>query len=206
MPGFKDLAALPTSWALTTWDALPVILSVEAAIAVVILGTLHARSRSFGWLASGSNVAGGVAYLAIFGSNLGFALVLIGVCTVLYQLRALDATDLATEPRSPLGGLQRRAWSVLGAAAASAGIAAVIKILVGPFVAHDNPVWFALAVAGGMLPFGTLGTAAIPALAASSATDSLVVGSTLLVAASLRPHLRRVIGLRRNPPVRSLPG
>ncbi len=204
MPGLKDLAALPTSWALTMWDALPIILSVEAALVVVILATLSGRTKVLAWLATRSNIIGGLAYLTVFGSSLWIIFALFGAGNLLERARVTKFSMAFETPRSPLGGLTSRAWNVVGAVAASAALAATIRILAGPFLNAGNPLWYVLALTGGLLPLGTFGTAAVPALAISTTTDSLATGIVWLVAAALRPRVEQAVRSRRRQPVQAL--
>ncbi len=190
MPGLTDLAALPTSWALTLWDALPVFLSVECAIAILILGVIPQQWKTSAWMISAFHLAGGLIYLEVFDSALVVPLLVLAGIVALTTWRRSVRVQQVPAPPSPYAGLRVRAVEVISAVAASSAAAAVVKVLVGPYVGDGNPIWFAFAAGIGLVPFGTLGTAAIPALASSSAANSEMVGIIILISAAARPVIR----------------
>ncbi|HLT21167.1 MAG TPA: hypothetical protein VKZ96_17060 [Thermomicrobiales bacterium] len=188
MPGAKDLAALPTSWGLTIWDALPIFLAVEVAVAIVILAALPVGARATVWRHSASLLIGGAAYLLAFESELILPFAIIAVATVgASQLRA--SGEQPQVPSSVGSGAMSRAWDVIGSVAASSAVAAAVKILLVPYLPVDSLVWLFMAVCGGLIPIGTTGTAAIPALALTAGGGTALHGVVWLAVAAARPYL-----------------
>ena len=178
MPGAKDLAALPTSWGLTIWDALPIFLAVEVAVAIVILAALPVGARATVWRHSASLLIGGAAYLLAFESELILPFAIIAVATV----GASDLRASGEQPQVPCSvgsGAKSRAWDVIGSVAASSAVAAAVKILLVPYLPVDSLVWLFMAVCGGL----------IPALALTAGGGTALHGVVWLAVAAARPYL-----------------
>lgn len=198
MPESRDIAALPTSWALTIWDALPVYLSVEVAVALVIVVVAGSRLRTRLWQMSSIAPAGGIIYLAIFDIKLAGALLVVAL--VQLAIAMAGRIDLSTSPAPdvPLDALRDRGGSVIWSVAKASLIAAVVKTLLTPAFPVNSPVWIVVAGLGGLVSPGPLGSAAIPALATQSASNSFAIGCLWIIAASLRPvAIDRLLKWRR---------
>ena len=199
MPGLKDFAALPTSWALTLWDALPLFLSIEAALAVVLVAACGPPTRRRLWQLTGAYPLSGIAYLALFDLQLALCMSVVTALALVVRARSDSMDSGGSAPRHPLAALRVRGGAVLGDVAIAGAVAAVIKIILMPELASGSPGWFAVGLAAGFLTPGPLGVAAIPALAVGSAADSFVPACVALVAAAARPHAwERVRGARRS--------
>jgi hypothetical protein len=206
MPERTDLAALPTSWALTIWDALPVYASVEGAVAVVLVTLLSGRVLAQGRRALRHHVPAAVAYLALFdpalavvAGCLGLARALIGnhaaagLRTAEVGLASLTSSAVAGRPAaaggppgSPFEALRVHVWDVLTTITAGAALAAIAKVLLRPALGDSTVAWLPIAVIGGMLAPLSFGGGALPALAVSNASGSLLAGSLWFAGAITR--------------------
>ncbi|MEZ4523922.1 MAG: hypothetical protein R3A46_20165 [Thermomicrobiales bacterium] len=189
MPDLRDFSALPTSWALTLWDALPVFLSIELAVAIlVVLATEPSARRRLWDLTSGFPI-GGMVFAALFDRNLTVILgvaIIANIALMRYFPYHVESTAPPSSPRQALASrLPDVGWSVAKAAFA----AAVIKTLVIPTVEAGSMAWLVVAVIGGSVTPAPIGAAAIPALAIESASDSLVPATLWLCAALARPYI-----------------
>lgn len=187
MPEFRDFAALPTSWALTMWDSLPVYLSVEVAIALAIVVLTGVQLRGRLWSLSSTHWLAAVVYLLLFDPRLA-AILAAGAMVQFAAIQAgrLKSPEPAT-PGSPLEALRSRGGSVAWGVATASAFAAAVKIIVPPVIASDSPSWFIVAVIGGLFGPGPIGLAAIPALATQTAANSLVAGALWIASAAVRP-------------------
>lgn len=191
MPELKDLAALGTSWALTLWDALPIFLAIEAALAILVLVAVPARARHAAWLYSGALLVGGAIYLLAFESALLWVYPVSCLAAVTIEARWGNPADQPADAASIGAGVKQRAWLVVSAVARASFVAAVVKVLLAPYLADGNLVWFLVAAGAGLIRAGTFGTVAIPALAVATGTGSVLYGASLLAAAAARPLVYR---------------
>ena len=187
MPETRDIAALPTSWALTIWDALPVFLSVELAVALLVVVFLERRRRDMVWRFTTAIPLGAVVYLALFNSGLAFVLVVTAFGHG-FAMRALQS-DGEPAPDSPWTAMKRRGGDIIWAVVIAAAVAALIKVILTPIFPFGSPLWTIVGVAGGVLTPGPFGVAAIPALAVQSASDSLIGAASWIAVAVARPHV-----------------
>src|SRR5690606_28866779 len=74
LPDTRDIAALPSSWGLTLWDAMPVYLSIELAVAVAITVLLSGARRQRAWSLASAYPLSSMAYVLLF--DLRLALIL----------------------------------------------------------------------------------------------------------------------------------
>lgn len=198
MPSFEDLAALPTSWALTLWDALPLFVSIEVAIAICVIALVGGKRVPQMWKLSDHYVAAGLVYLLLF--DLQLALVFLGSCVIAIRFPAGAATDATPIPDSPLSAIRVRGGEVAWDVAKAGAIAAVVKVLLTPMIPSGSWIWVPVALAGGVLSPWPIGASAIPALAANTAAGSLLAGTVWLVAAALQPQIRRFVARRAGNP------
>jgi hypothetical protein len=204
VPERTDFAALPTSWALTLWDALPVYASVEGAFAILVLATLAGRWRERVWNASRHHIPGAIAYLTLFDATLAIAAAAMGVVIVATSAGTNRASKLDVCPASPFAGLRARLWEVLPSVATGAALAAIIKIILRPLLGAESPGWLAIAVAGGIAAPVSFGAGALPALAIASASGSALIASAWFVASAVRIIGPSVVGsLRRRHAVKT---
>ena len=199
MPDSRDLAALPTSWALTIWDAMPVFLSVELAIAVLLVATLQRSSLLHAWRLTSVYSAGGVVYLFLFDLNLAIVLVLVTVASAFAQFRLAPDSPDTPAPASPFGAIKMRGGAVIWEVAKASAIAALIKIIIAPELSQGSPAWVGLALFGGLILPSPLGVAAIPALSVGTASDGLISPAVWIASAAIRPYLAAAYLSRRNP-------
>jgi hypothetical protein len=185
-----DLAALPTSWALTIWDALPIYLSVGLAAAVIITVSLRPRRRRVAWRLSSAYPLASVAYLFVFDSSLAFVAAGAAIGHVLLTRRLLSVPRDVDAPTDPLLAIKMRGGTIIWDVAKASAVAAILKILVTPVIGDTI---------GLPLP---LGASAIPTVTVWSASGGLFPASMLLAAAAVRPviarqlvHLTRRFGL-----------
>ncbi len=187
MPGFKDIAALPTSWALTLWDALPLFLSVEVALAVVLVALSVGAVRRNLWIWTSAYPIGAVLYSALFDAGITVLLAAILIGQIAFKILRPSKFPIVSTPQSPGAAIRLRGGSVIGDVAKAAAIAAVLKIAVSPEIAPGASSWFVVALVGGLLTPGPLGVAAIPVLSIRSASDSILVAAVWLFISALRP-------------------
>jgi hypothetical protein len=187
MPEVKDIAAWPTSWALTLWDALPLFLSVEVALALALVVVLRPELRRRPWILTATYPFAGVAYLALF--NWSLAGLMLAIVVVRAVSRSLNGSVEGTEtvPRDPLCALRERGGAVLGHVLVACVVTAAIKIFVRPAIEPDTVLWFVVALVTGFATPVPLGTIAIPALPLADGDFGVLAAGTTLVAASLRP-------------------
>ncbi len=197
IPDYRDIAALPTSWALTLWDALPIYLSIEVAFAIVVTATLSGVWRERLWHASVAFGLGGAVFLFTFDPGLAFILLVVSLAQTAAHARATPP-DKAI-PQNPTQALRERGGEVIGAVALAATAAALVKVLLIPEIAANSWLWYLVAPAGGLATPVPVGASAVPALAASTATGSIMSGTLWLAGAALRPFLwTRIAALRQD--------
>ena len=199
MPDTKDLAALPTSWALTIWDAVPVFLSVELAIAVLLVAILQRPAMARAWRLSSAYPVGGIVYLGLFDQQLAVILGLAIVSSLVAQQRfPLDSTGSAS-PGSPFEAIKNRGGAIIWDVAKASAVAAIIKIILAPELGQQSLAWVVLSLFGGLVFPGPLGVAAIPALSVSTASDGLLAPLLWILMASCRPWIAAAVIAWRSP-------
>ena len=196
MPETRDIAALPTSWALTIWDALPVFLSVELAVALLVVVLLGQRRRETVWRFTAALPLGAVVYLGLF--NSGLALVLAAAAFGHGFAMRIFMPYGAPAPDSPWTAMKRRGGDVIRAVVIAAAVAALVKVILTPLIPSGSGPWILVGIAGGVLTPGPLGVAAIPALATQSASDGILPASVWIAVAAARPHLLAYLRTRRS--------
>jgi len=199
LPASRDIAALPTSWALTLWDALPLYLSIEVALALTLVALTSGAARTRLWNMTRTYPVSAVLYSALFDARLTLLIAATVVGQSVYRfVRSPNGSELQT-PDLPLQAIRQRGGAVTGDVAKAAGVAAIIKILISPELAADAYGWFAVAIIGGILAPGPIGVAAIPALSIASASENLFAPTIWLIVAVARPAvLRTISGWRRS--------
>lgn len=196
MPETRDIAALPTSWALTIWDALPVFLSVELAVALLVVVLLGNQRRETIWRFTAALPLGAVVYLGLF--NSGLALVLAGAAFGHgFAMRSLTP-DVEPAPDSPWTAMKRRGGDVIWAVVIQSAVAALVKVILAPAIPSGSGFWILVGVAGGVLTPGPLGVAAIPALAVQSASDGIVPAVIWIAVAAVRLYVLAYFRTSRN--------
>jgi hypothetical protein len=185
----NDLAALPTSWALTLWDALPLYLSIEVALAIAIVALFAPPARHRLWSCALDYPLAGVAYLLLFDLPLAAALAAIAGLAVTMRAFLRSPPERAGPPATPGEAIRVRSSAVLWSVAMACAVAAFIKIILTPAIASDSAAWSLAAGLGGLLAPGPLGVAAIPALALGTASNGWLNGTIWLAAAGMRPFV-----------------
>jgi hypothetical protein len=189
LPGSKDFAALPTSWALTLWDALPLFLSVEVALAVALVALTAGETKRKLWSWTRVYPLGAILYAALFDIRLSVLLATILAGRIAFRSRGSSNYADVPTPHTPLESIRLRGGSVIADVAKAAAIGAIVKIVLSPEIAPGASSWFIVAITGGLVAPGPLGVAAIPALSIRSASDSILVAALWLLAAALRPFI-----------------